>query len=56
MIEIDEEVLEIFFEKINENIELFLSFMGNIIWLEMVKWLIEEIVEGNIVMYKVRLL
>lgn len=31
MIEIDEEVLEIFFEKINENIEFFLSFMGNII-------------------------
>lgn len=31
MIEIDEEVLEIFFEKINENIEFFLSFIGNII-------------------------
>lgn len=55
MIETDEEVLEISFEKTKENIELSLSLTGNTIRPEMAKRLIEETVEGNIVTYKVRL-
>lgn len=55
MIDTDEEVLEIAFEKTQENVELSLSLTGNTIRPEMAKRLIEESVDGNIVTYKIRL-
>nr|XP_022341994.1 uncharacterized protein LOC111135861 isoform X3 [Crassostrea virginica] len=55
MIETDDEVLEISFEKTQDNVELSLSLTGNTIRPEMAKRLIEETVEGNIVTYKIRL-